>query len=194
MFGLCGFLADNIVAKSICAISYGIASEHPVLPASLFCRSVFVTCGMFDEYLRAAEDRKWMSIVASVYGPKTVCIKAKVHYAGFPTSIYSVARKYFLYQRHVIKAGLGGLSQTVYVCATCCWIGSFFICPEAAGLALALYIVLRGIVDPIRRSKQKKWWGNEPLSILMAPIVALVVDISKTIGILHTYLSRKHLL
>ena len=146
---------------------------------------------MLDENLRAAEDRKWISIVESEYGPKVVCIKAKVYYAGFPASIHAVARKYFLYQRHVIRAGLGGGAQAVYVCATFCWIGSLLICPEASGLAFGLYIVLRGIVDPMRRSKQKKWWGNEPLSILMAPIVALAIDVSKSMGILHTYLTRK---
>ena len=191
VFGVCRFQSGKVVARSLCALSYGVGSEHPVLPASLFHSSVFAACGLFEGGLRAAEDRKWMVQVQREYGPKNVCPGARVHYDGFPSSLALAARKYFLYQRHVIKAGLGGRSQIAYALAAGASAGLLLLSPAAFGAAFGLYLLLRGVVDPVRRSRTRRWWGDTPRALLLAPLAALTIDLAKTAGIVHAYLFHK---
>jgi glycosyltransferase involved in cell wall biosynthesis len=188
VYGSCDFQAEKPVARAICALSYGVGTAHPVLPASLFGRSVFAACGMFDPGLRAAEDRKWMAQVEASYGPKNVCGAARVHYSGFPPSLYRAARKYYLYQRHCIKAGLGGRSQVLYALAACAGLGTLALSPPAFGFGMGLYLLLRGVLDPVRRSRKRIWWGDAPRAVLLAPLAALTIDLAKSAGILRSYL------
>ena len=49
-------------------------------------------------------------------------------------------------------------------------------------LIVILYIISRGLIDPIRRCNSFKWWGNKVGSFYLAPIVVLTIDFAKTVG------------
>ncbi|WP_435627890.1 glycosyltransferase family 2 protein [Candidatus Ferrigenium straubiae] len=190
VFGLCDFFAEGAIAKAACALSYGLGSEHPVLPASLFQRSAFLKTGMFEEQLRAAEDVKWMALLESWSGPKVVCLQARVHYRVFPDSIPAIARKWYLYKSHVIKAGIGVKYDLLQLVVVVGWLIMLSISLQIAAWSVLVYVVLRGMVDPVRRSKQRKWWDGQTSSLLWAPIVALVIDASKLHASLDGYVKR----
>ena len=50
---------------------------------------------------------------------------------------------------------------------------------------LLLYILFRGVVDPIRRSKDRPWWGPKPIAALIAVPLATALDLAKWLGITH---------
>lgn len=190
IFGLCDFFAEGAIAKAACALSYGIGSEHPVLPASLFHRSVFARTGMFEEQLRAAEDLKWMALLESWSGPKVVCTRARVHYRVFPDSIFAIARKWYLYKSHVIKAGIGEKYDLLQLAVVIGGLITLFLSLQLAAWGIFVYALLRGVVDPVRRSKQRNWWKGQPLSLLLAPVVALTIDVAKLAATLQGYVQR----
>lgn len=190
VFGICEFSADGPVARATCALSYGVGSEHPVLPASLIHRNVFAEIGLFEENLRSAEDLKWMALFEAHFGPRIRCDQARVHYRHFPASMFEVARKWHQYQKNGIKAGLCKEQSVAFALIIgACLVAMFLISNSAVWLGM-LYILLRGVVDPIRRSRMWNWWGNQPLLILLAPIVALTIDTAKLTGALRGYYSR----
>jgi glycosyltransferase involved in cell wall biosynthesis len=190
IFGLCDFFAEGAIAKAVCALSYGVGSEHPVLPASLFHRSVFARTGMFEEQLLAAEDIKWMVLLESWSGTKVVCVGALVHYRFFPDSIPVVARKWYLYKLHVLKAGIGGKYDLLQLAVVIGGLIMLFLSWQLAAWGILVYALLRGVVDPVRRSKQRKWWAGQSSSLLLAPVVALTIDAAKLVGTLHGYVQR----
>lgn len=190
IFGLCDFFAEGAIAKAACALSYGMGSEHPVLPASLFHRSVFAKTGVFEEQLRAAEDIKWMALLESWSGPKLVCARARVHYRVFPDSIPAIARKWYLYKCHVLKAGMGGQYDVMQLAVVIGGLIMLFLSWQLAVWGVFIYALLRGIVDPVRRSKQRKWWDGQPSSIVLAPVVALTIDAAKYAATLRGYGQR----
>ena len=190
IFGLCDFFAEGAIAKAACALSYGMGSEHPVLPASLFHRSVFARTGMFEEQLRAAEDIKWMALLESCSGPKVVCTGARVHYRVFPDSIPAIGRKWYLYKVHVFKAGIGGKYDLLQLAVVIGGLIMLFLSLQLAAWGLFVYALLRGVVDPVRRSKQRKWWDGKPSSLVLAPVVALTIDAAKLAATLQSYVQQ----
>lgn len=187
VYGMCDFFAEGVVARAACALSSGVGSELPVLPASVFHRSVFVRKGMFEEQLRAAEDLKWMALLEAWAGPKAVCAEARVHYRIFPVTISAVARKWYLYKSHVIKAGIGGKYDLLQLMVVGSWLIMSLLSFQVAVWGVFAYAVLRGIADPVRRSKRRKWWAGEPFALVVAPIVALAMDAAKLAAILCGY-------
>jgi glycosyltransferase involved in cell wall biosynthesis len=187
VFGMCDFFADGVVARAACALSYGVGSEHPVLPASLFHRSVFDKTGMFEENLRAAEDIKWMALLKSWAGPKVVCAEARVHYCVFPSTIPAVFRKWYLYKKHVIRARIGIRNDVMQLLLALGWIILFVKSPALALSVLLAYAMLRGAISPMKYSKPKTWWVGEPLALAAAPIVALAMDMAKLAAMLNEY-------
>lgn len=185
VFGVCDFCGENEISTAVCALSYGVGTKRPVLPASLFHKDVFQICGHFDETLRAAEDIKWIASLEQRLGRKVVCNDALVHYSTFPDSLSAVARKYFMYQRHVVKAGFGKRSQILYVSLALASLLVFAIRPSTMIWLIGGYCVFRGVLDPIRRSNTRNWWRAHTASLAIVPLVAATIDIAKLFGILY---------
>lgn len=190
VFGMCGFSAEGAVPRAACALSYGVGSEHPVLPASLIHRNVFAEIGLFEEHLRSAEDLKWMALFETRFNSRIRCAQARVHYRHFPSSLIDIARKWHQYQKNGIKAGLCKRQSAAFALVIGIGLVTMLFDSGFAVWSGIVYILLRGVVDPMRRSRLWNWWGNKPALILLAPIVALIIDTAKLTGALRGYLSR----
>lgn len=190
VFGVCEFFAQTPVARVACALSYGVGSIHPVLPASLFHRDVFAAAGVFDESLRSAEDIKWIIQVERRFGPRKVCSGALVHYRHFPDSITDVAKKWYKYQISSISAGLCNRQLSIFLLIAVIGVAGLLLISNFAQFSVIAYFLFRGVGDPIRRSKLKNWWGHQPMLIFLAPVVALTIDGAKLSGILRSLLFR----
>ena len=190
VFGLCNFSGHTPFSRAVCALSYGEGSSHPVIPASLFSRCVFEKVGYFQEQLRAGEDILWLRHFLAHYKTRHICFEAQVSYIQFPNNWLKAARKWRMYEYHCVKAGVRGVQQYLYLLAMPLVLFSVF--EEGAygwGLLLA-YLVLRGIIDPIRRSKSKPWWGSSLRAALIAPLLVLLLDTSKWCGIVQGMTSK----
>lgn len=190
VFGQCRFDADSVFEKAVCALSNGCGAVHPVLPASLFHRSVFECAGGFREDLRSAEDLLWLREVERHYGPRIVCEGALVHYRHFPANVSIAANKWWLYEQNSVRAGLRSGQQWMLVGFFTALLLSFLTLPWLGVALLMAYLIVRGVFDPMRRSGRVFWWGSQPLAAAIALGLGIVLDGAKTLGGLAARLRR----
>jgi glycosyltransferase involved in cell wall biosynthesis len=185
VFGVCYFAGCAAFPKAVCALSYGQGSSHPVIPASLFSKSVFEKVGYFPEHLRAGEDILWLNLFLAEYTTRDVCYQAQVSYIHFPNGWLKAMRKWKAYEFYCVQADVRKGQQYIYLFSPLILLFLIFQSQAyALGIGL-LYFGLRGFIDPIRRSSAKPWWGRSPRAALIAPILALLLDISKWLGIVQ---------
>ncbi len=183
-FGLCRFDAHGAVALSVCALTNGVGSSATVLPAAVFHRRVFARVGVFEEQLRSAEDLLWLRKFTDAYGAREVCTGALVHYTHYPNSLLAIFRKWFAFERSSVAAKVGGAMRLAYAAAGAIALFLTVTAPSLAAAAFAFYLVLRGIADPIRRSRNALWWRAFPAALMLAPVCALAIDSGKLCGAL----------
>lgn len=190
VLGMCRFEAEGAWATAVCALSYGVGTRRPALPASLFRRSLFDRVDYFDPDLRAGEDLLWLEALARAGEVAEVCDGAEVIYGRFPNSPSLAVRKWFEYEWHVSAGGIGGWRRRLAVVAPLLLYTLF-----AASLALAFvvwmaYVALRSFVDPMRRSTRRDWWRGEPRALAYAPIAAVTMDLARALGCICGLTSR----
>jgi glycosyltransferase involved in cell wall biosynthesis len=190
VFGMCYFSAASAFSKAVCALSYGHGSAHPVIPASLFQRTVFNDIGFFPEELRAGEDLVWINRLVSRLGPREICLDAHVQYTYFPTGWGQSIRKWRITEYYCVLAGVRARQQLVYLTILPTLYLSLIVGGWVGEAAFLLYLLLRGVLDPVMRSHDTPWWGRRPLAAAIAPILAVALDLAKLAGILQGILAR----
>lgn len=189
VFGVCQFSAEGVLERAVCALSQGQGSVHSVVPASLFNRKVFEDVGYFPEHLRAAEDLSWSKRLVERYGQRVVCQNAIVHYTHFPSGWGRAIRKWKLAEYQSVLAGVRSPQQRLSLLGLPLIYGALFSGTSVGGGVFLLYLFIRGVIDPLRRSKEYPWWGRHPGALLIAPGVAAVLDLAKLAGIIQAYLN-----
>lgn len=182
LFGVCRFVADSTLGKTLCALSYGYDRVRPVLPASLFRRELFDRVGYFEPRLRSGEDILWKRALAEAGVPTTICWFARVEYRHFPATLPLAVKKWFVYERSATLAGLGGGLRSAALLCVLLLLGWLIVAPESGAIGFAIYAFFRGVIDPLRRSGWRSWWGSKPWAALVAILVAPVLDLSATAG------------
>jgi len=185
VFGVCHFSANHSFPKAVCALSYGHGAIHPVIPASLFARRVFAESGYFPVNLRAAEDLVWIAAFQKRFGAREVCSAAQVSYIYFPTGWREVFRKWRVSELHRVLAGVRISQQVMYLFGLPALYALVAIDEGVFGAVFLAYLILRGIVDPIRRSQDKPWWSGKFAAVFVAIPLAALLDIAKWIGIVQ---------
>ncbi len=190
VFGVCAFHAETPFERAVCALSYGYDSVHPVIPASLFQRRVFDEIGFFPDHLRAAEDLFWVRAYLARYGSRQICAHALVHYRHFPSSWRGAIRKWRINERNSVRAGVRYRQHVVYAFAFPLLYGLLLTLPVLGLPLFGAYLVARGVVDPIRRSKRRRWWGQYPSAIFKAVGLAVMLDLAKFVGICQEWFCK----
>jgi glycosyltransferase involved in cell wall biosynthesis len=186
-YGLCRFSGRSNFQRAICALTYGVGSVHPVIPASIFHKKVFDQVGYFPEHLRAGEDLVWMRNLAQAYGGINICSTALVEYVHFPDKVSDTIKKWFCVTKSVTFSGTRNMQLVIYLLIFLGLLLIFFWKPLVALITLLCYLLLRGLYDPIRRSAEKKWWGIYIRCIPLALFLACVIDFSKIVGAVYGY-------
>lgn len=189
VFGMCRFAGDTCFERTVCALSHGQGSLHAVVPASLFNRQVFDEVGFFLEYLRAAEDLSWSKGLVGRYGRRVICKDALVHYTHFPSSWGQAIRKWKLAEYQSVLAGVRSSQQRISLIGLPLVYAALLSGTAAGSAVFILYLLIRGVIDPLRRSKEYPWWGRHPGALLIAPGLAAALDLAKLAGILQAYLN-----
>ena len=185
IFGVCYFSAQAPFAKAVCALSYGQGAVHPVIPASLFARRVFVEIGEFPTHLRAGEDLVWIAALQARYGAPEVCSAARVGYTHFPTGWRQALRKWRVTELHCVLAGVRTGQQVLYLLGLPVL---YVLAGTGGGVGTAVfvaYLLLRGVIDPTRRSFDRPWWGRQPGAACIALPLAAALDTAKWLGIVQ---------
>jgi len=190
VFGVCQFLAEGVFARAVCALSYGQGSFHSVVPASLFHRQVFDAIGFFPEQFRSAEDLAWSQRVVNHFGAREICKDAVVRYTHFPLTWRSASRKWRLSEYCSVLAGVRSRQHLLYLAGLPLLYGLLFS-GTMVGVGLFWgYLLVRGGCDPVRRSRERPWWGRRPEALIVALGLAPVLDLAKFFGIVHGLVVR----
>ena len=185
VFGMCHFSATASFSKAVCGLSYGHGALHAVIPASLFARRIFTEIGEFPSQLRAGEDLVWVGAFQARYGVREVCIEARVNYTHFPLNWSQAARKWRITELHCVLAGVRTCQQALYLFGLPS-LYAFALVGNSTGIALFLaYLLVRGVIDPILRSSDRPWWGQQPAAAVIALPLAAALDIAKWLGIVQ---------
>ena len=191
VFGMTQFIGRNPWSVAVCGLSYGLGAMHPVLAAaSLMRKDIFNRVGDFAVGVRAGEDIEWLSKFTSIYGERVVAHQARTVYSHFPDSPKSIVQKWFVYEQDLARTGLGLSRAISTVAAAGVLLGAVIWHVEIAVYALIAHVLLRGILDPIRRSAQWKWWGDFPLAVALAPLCAILIDGAKIAGVFVGLIDR----
>ncbi len=190
VFGVCRFTAEPAFQRTLCALSNGMGAVYPVVPASLFRKEVFNTAGYFPERLRAAEDLLWVSRYESAYGSPAVCRDAEVLYRHFPTTWVGAARKWQIAEYFSVLAGVRIRQQAAFLMLLPLLYAALLTGTTWGALIFSAYLLLRGVVDPLRRSHPRRWWGGHPQAVLMALAMGPVLDAAKITGIIQGLLAK----
>ena len=190
-WGSCRFAGTNWISIIFCALSYGQGRKrNMIVPMSLFHISVLYNFGLFSLHLRAYEDVIWRKNLLSVSGHDLVCKEALAKYCSFPKKLSTGMYKYFQYAKNI------SVSKSALFLAIC--LTTFFIfiifClyfwPIVGIGLLLLYVVARGILDPMRRSGNIAWFGKKWYLLFLSIPIALLVDMSKIAGFILGIMSR----
>jgi hypothetical protein len=185
VFGVCHFSAQAPFAKAVCALSYGHGAVHPVIPASLFARRIFAEVGEFPAHLRAGEDLVWMAALQARYGAHEVCPAAQVSYTHFPTGWRQALRKWRVSELHCVLAGVRTGQHAVYLFGLPVLYALAAAGGSVGAAVFVVYLLLRGVIDPTRRSLDRPWWGRQPGAACVALPLVAALDIVKWLGIVQ---------
>lgn len=184
-WGCCHFEGSSLVPSILAALSTGQRRTlEYVIPASLFHKSIFDEIGFFDPTLRAGEDVLFRRGIFKKYGLGGLCREAVVSYRTFPQTFYKCLLKWFIYASFCSRGNISNKQEVAYYfCFSFISILCYFNTYSSL-IFLAIYLLLRGILDPIRRSCSLKWWYPNLLSFLLAPLFAFSLDLAKCLGFL----------
>lgn len=181
--------AERAFQRAMCALSNGQGAAHPVVPASLFKREVFGVIGYFPENLRAAEDLLWVARYELHYGVRAICPDAQVVYRHFPATWWGAAHKWCVAEYFSVLAGVRLRQQAVFLVLLPLLYVVLLSATAWGALVFSVYLLLRGVVDPMRRSHPRQWWGAHPQAICIAIVMGPCLgrgqnhgDISRLVG------------
>lgn len=183
IYGFCIFSSDHPLGRIFCALTYGQGNCSPVLPASLFKITTFYRAGFFVGHLRAGEDLIFKKQLFDAGITVARCPNARVLYTHFPVSIGKSIQKVFRYEFSFFRySSLRPWRLVLLSIIPLIYLALFL--NIIIGLSmLSLYIIARGVIDPIRRSGGRCWWKFPWQPAAAIPIV-IILDIVRVFGLL----------
>jgi len=182
-WGSCCFAGTNWISTIFCALSYGQERKrNMIVPISLFHASVFDNAGLFPIHLRAYEDVIWRKSVLRFPDYDLSCEEALANYRSFPNKLSAGLCYYFQYANNIPIskiAILPAITLSLYFIFT---IFSLLLFPTLGIGSLLCYLMVRGILDPMRRSANITWFGKKWYLCFFTIPVVLLVDTSKIAG------------
>lgn len=190
VFGMCRFRGYGVVGRALCALSYGCDARLPVLPSSLFYRGVFVKAGLFRTDLRAGEDILWIKAFLKNYPIMNICEHADVEYWNFSHSLLPALKKWYIYGINAVLANVFIKQQAAYFVFLGILAAVLAAAPMSGLIMLAVYILVRGGMVPIKKSSSWYWWKGNIGSFFMAFFLGFMLDMAKTSGFLTGYIKK----
>lgn len=181
VYGSCNFGSEHPFGRMICAVSYGQGRTTPVLPASLFHKDIFEKAGFFEEHLRSGEDILWNQSILNAGIVTAYCSEAVVEYRHFPETLGQALKKWFVYEQSAAVASVGSARKNFMLLAIALIYALSALGVPGALPAMLAYFVVRGGVEPYRRSTDRPWWRFWWQPILMIPVAAML-DVATLAG------------
>lgn len=168
-----------------CAIThtYGFDRARPTMPSSLIHKSVFEKCGLFIENRRAGYDADWP------IGVKKMGIIRHINYQmTFSYDGINFGKNLIFIFKKLLKYSIPTVALAHYKTPYLYLLIFFLLCLlsmvslKAVAIIGVIYLFTRGYLIPLLKSKSFKILVEEPLAIIMLPIVGVVMDCGRLIG------------
>ena len=182
-WGSCRFAGTNWISIIFCALSYGQGRIRKMtVPVSLFHVSVFCNVGLFPNHLRAYEDVIWRKSVLSFPDYNLSCKESVANYCSVPNKLYDGIYNHFQYAKSIFISKTGHFPAIFLFSYFFSIIFCIYFWPIFGLVLILIYFIIRGIIDPIRRSAKIAWFGKKWYLLFPTIPIALLVDISKVVG------------
>ena len=183
--GVVYLVGEGLIDTCAVAQTYGYRRNRPCVPSTLARKEVFLETGLFLEERRAGYDAEWQLALENLGIKRAINTDVVIKYMGinFAGSIKTLFRKSVVYS--IPTVGMKYYKVPYY------YLAFFFLflttvpfMPHVWPYLLFFYVLLRGYILPIYKSQTSIFFKEEPLCLLMLPIVSFVIDTGKIIGIL----------
>jgi len=177
---------NGVSAIDVAAVSqtYGFNRKRPCIPSTLVKKSIFKKTGLFLENCRAGYDADWPLVLKHININRGINWNIVVKYIGvnFGNSLTAILKKSIIYAIPTI--GLKHYKTPYfYLSFFFIFLLSFFYSLSLSIKLFLFYFILRGFIIPIIKSRSIKQYTINPLMIILIPLLGIIIDIGKIIGI-----------
>lgn len=174
VMGICHFTGYNIMDKVFVSQTWGYNSKIPVIPSSVFHKSLFKKIGYFQK-TRAGYDKIWKQNLKKKENGLQINHKCLIKYEKYnhADSYKNFIKKIFLYSISSYKVK-GNIQPKIYLLFIILFAIISFIGFNYFVLISFLYLIVRSYLFPIFKSKGL---NLKTSSIFFLPIVGLSIDV-----------------
>jgi glycosyltransferase involved in cell wall biosynthesis len=177
------FRGEGLLDRCAIAQTYGYLRPRPTVPTTVVYRQTFEESGRFLENRRAGYDVDWVDQLRVRNIPRGLNSKVTIQYNGLN---YARSLSHLFSKVRMYAAPCVGMSKYYYP--------YYYLVIAALALVTLLldgalfskfffaYLVVRGYLVPIVKSKNLRLFVEEPLAVLFLPIVGLTIDLAKIVG------------
>lgn len=179
--GQCYFSGLGIIDRCAIAHTYGHKRARPTIPSSIMRKDLFDRFGPFLENRRAGYDAAWPLLMAKNKIKRGVNPQVEIRYenVNFAKSPLALFKKSFNYAAPTVNMPYYYIPY-YYLSAALMIILLALLVPSFLGIALLVYILLRGIGMALLKSRDFSILKD----ILFLPLVAMIIDSGRMLGIL----------
>ncbi len=105
-----------------------------------------------------------------------------LYYYEFPFNWIDVYKKWYRNSVNTVCSGQMKKQQILYALLIPTAIIVMTLSSAFFYSLVFLYIIGRGFLSPISKSKKWNWWKGNCYSIIFAPVAGLIIDIAKYLG------------
>ncbi len=190
--GGCFLEGEGFWDRSAVSQTYGYKRFCPTVPSSLVRKSVFGKTGLFLEGKRSGYDVDWVNRLKTLGIRRGINREAVVRYNG--TNYAESLKRLFLKSANYAEGSLGlheYYFPYVYIVLFLAFWPILIFRPFLAFSLAALYLVVRGYLVPIFKSRGISMIKDYPLLLLGLPVSGVVIDSGKVVGLLRIIFGQR---
>jgi len=189
--GVCQLNGHTVFDRCAVAHTYGVGTNRVCIPGSLVRKSVFISTGLFLENMRASYDRDWQKKMQQLCIKRITPEQHSVSYIGinFSKSFVELFNKIVMYSKPAVLLS-GYKAPIIYIILALIFILALIESLFVWFILFLIYIVIRGYLLPLRKSKNKKMVLKNIKSILLLPIVGATIDLGRLVGYIVGYKNK----
>jgi glycosyltransferase involved in cell wall biosynthesis len=176
---------EGLIDNSAVSQTYGYKVFRPSVPTTLVKKSVFDKTGLFLENRRAGYDFAWPLLFPRLGIKRGINQDVIIRYIGvnYGNSLWKIFKKSIAYAAPTVGIPYYRIPY-YYLIALGVFLIAFALHPISFWFFLAAHILFRGYIYPIRKSKGFALIKEKPLAILTLPLLGIVIDAGRTLGII----------
>ena len=182
VMGLCHFRGYDLMDKVYVAQTWGFNSKIPVIPSSIFHRSIFRLVGKFQK-ARAGYDKVWKKKLANKNNNLNINDKCIISY-----NKYNHSKGYIKFLLKIFRYAYSSYSvkenshPKIYFLAFLFFSLTFFISTTYGLVLLLSYLILRSFIFPLKKSKKIDFRKFNIIYLLILPIVGISIDFTRFVA------------